>query len=1076
MRVRRRHRLVKVLAWGAVVLLASLGGGLWFAYVYLTDSDTLARLVKAELPRYLPGTRVEVGHARVRPLTGEVQLTQLRLYQSVDGVTVPTVRVPWLSVRHDPRAALEGRFEPSEVVVAHPVLRLCRRKDGTWNLQGLLANPWPGPALSTPPVLIQNATVELVADGADTSAAAAAVLRDGALKVEPARPGVLSFEGTARGDSFDRLTLRGTVEIATGRVELSGDVARLVVPDPVRGRVPIEARPALGQLGLTGGEADLRVHHVTFDPAAPPGSRLRYDVSGHLHDSAWNCPKLPFPINDLSAGFTARDGAFTVERAEGRYGATVVRVERAWFHASDPPAAPRFGLAMEVVDLELDEKLRHWAGPPELKLDEVWRDFQPSGRVRLSVRAGRDVPDGPVRSKVVVDCLDVAMLYRHFRYPLEHIRGRFVWEGERVTVEGLSTLVGGRPVSATGTIDHPGPGAVVALAFRGEALPVDKTLLDAMPPEVRAVVDDFNPTGTVRGHLSLRRTPPERLGDDPRGKVAIDAVLDLNERCGIRWVGLPYPVNNLTGRLEIHPNKWMFGCGDDPKYRMRGENAQAVITGRGVVEKVGGSAKEPKLKVDLELQAEKLPFDEQLRAALPPAWRKTWRYLDPTGSSDVDAKIRIRPDVKDRYVVTIAPRPATSVRLHYKRDPKPDVDPGGEFTLRMEDVSGRFVYNDGPVDMTDVGFRFHGTPVRFERGRVTVEDSGKFQLGTSGLWVKGIRLDSELRAIMPPVMAQFAQRLDDGRTFTLKGDLGLGWSGEKGKPVWCAWGRALAVFNDNAVTLQPGLGLEHMQGQLENVRGWTDGETFDLHGALRLESVGVLGQQVTRLESPIDVAGGVARLSSVRGTIVGGELTGALSVTLDRTPHYAATLELRGADLQEYARTLSGHQTFRGLVAARLDLEGVGGDIRTLQGGGWARVDNGDLGELPVYLRLVKLLNLSPATRTAFDAAAVTLTVRNGKSYFDPIQFTGSALSLHGRGTMDVQGDLDMRLRVLYGRDRVHLWLLSDALREASGKFLVVRVQGTPSFPKLKLEPFPELTDGVKSISRRPAERRAMGR
>ena len=45
--MRVRNRLRKVLAWGSAVLLASLCGGLWFAYVYVTDSDTLARRSRA---------------------------------------------------------------------------------------------------------------------------------------------------------------------------------------------------------------------------------------------------------------------------------------------------------------------------------------------------------------------------------------------------------------------------------------------------------------------------------------------------------------------------------------------------------------------------------------------------------------------------------------------------------------------------------------------------------------------------------------------------------------------------------------------------------------------------------------------------------------------------------------------------------------------------------------------------------------------------------------------------------------------------------------------------------------------
>src|SRR5260370_12517545 len=68
-------------------------------------------------------------------------------------------------------------------------------------------------------------------------------------------------------------------------------------------------------------------------------------------------------------------------------------------------------------------------------------------------------------------------------------------------------------------------------------------------------------------------------------------------------------------------------------------------------------------------------------------------------------------------------------------------------------------------------------------------------------------------------------------------------------------------------------------------------------------------------------------------------------------------------------------------------------------------------------------------------------------------------------GTMDVQGDLDMSLRVLYGRDKLHFRYVSDALREASGKFLIVRVLCTPSYPKFKLVPLPEAADVLKSIS-----------
>src|SRR4051794_17473294 len=205
MRVRRHRKLRKFLAWGTLVLMASLGGGLGFAYWYVTDSETLARAIRAEAPRYLPGSRVDLTRVGVRLLTGEAQLMHLTVNQVIDGRSFQTVRVPWMKVRHDTRAALKGRFEPSEIVVAQPTLRLRRRRDGTWNLQGLLASPWPGPVTKTPPVQINNGTLELC-DGAP-GAPGAAILRDVGVRIVPAGKGSLAFEGTARGDTFDRLNL-----------------------------------------------------------------------------------------------------------------------------------------------------------------------------------------------------------------------------------------------------------------------------------------------------------------------------------------------------------------------------------------------------------------------------------------------------------------------------------------------------------------------------------------------------------------------------------------------------------------------------------------------------------------------------------------------------------------------------------------------------------------------------------------------------------------------------------------------------------------------------------------------------
>ena len=458
--------------------------------------------------------------------------------------------------------------------------------------------------------------------------------------------------------------------------------------------------------------------------------------------------------------------------------------------------------------------------------------------------------------KATVNCRDVAAVYRHFPYPLEHMSGRLTLENRKLEVD-LRCLIGEKPASLAGTIDDPGPDAVVRLDIKADSVPIDAAFMAALPPNVFKVVDRFHPSGSVKAAVRVSRRPMVGPRAKPEGHLVIDAILDLNPRCEITWADLPYPIRNLSGRLKLHPDLWEFE-------NMRGRNGEEVITGNGRVQKLdepdlpGG---EPPLKIDLRIQAENLPFSDQLRKALQPAWQKTWAIINPTGASDVDATIHIAPRRPDVTHITISPRAESAVRLVVPRPADPGAGAGsasgqpGVIELRMENARGRFEFDNGKVAMHDVNFFFHGAPVQFASGEVRVEDSGRFALAVSDLWVKDIRFDSNLRNIMPPLMAQFAMRLDDGRPFTARGNLQIGWSGVPGEPAWCSWARTRAVFVDNSI--KAGIPLEHIQGQLEEVRGWSDGRALEVHGIMRLASVSLLGQQITELESPFHVERGV---------------------------------------------------------------------------------------------------------------------------------------------------------------------------------------------------------------------------
>src|SRR6516165_4491603 len=124
--MRLGRRLAKVLLWGLVLIALIMAGAAWFVSALVTDGETAARLIKTQAARYLPRSIVEMGSVNVGILKGEITVSHFNVLQRIDGQSFLAARVPWLSVKLDPRQAVHGRFAPREVVVSQPTLRICR--------------------------------------------------------------------------------------------------------------------------------------------------------------------------------------------------------------------------------------------------------------------------------------------------------------------------------------------------------------------------------------------------------------------------------------------------------------------------------------------------------------------------------------------------------------------------------------------------------------------------------------------------------------------------------------------------------------------------------------------------------------------------------------------------------------------------------------------------------------------------------------------------------------------------------------------------------------------------------------
>ena len=141
---------------------------------------------------------------------------------------------------------------------------------------------------------------------------------------------------------------------------------------------------------------DLDLRRASYDPKAPAGNRLHYAVQARLRDGVWECPKLPYPVNNLSAVVDVEDGLLTHQARRG-----LQRQDdpprQGTMRLGDPRREP-MDLHVELTDLELDRaapqpdapRVRRALGRLPAQRARRRRDRRRSRRARRAGRAGRE--------------------------------------------------------------------------------------------------------------------------------------------------------------------------------------------------------------------------------------------------------------------------------------------------------------------------------------------------------------------------------------------------------------------------------------------------------------------------------------------------------------------------------------------------------------------------------------------------------------------------------------------------------------------------------------------------------------
>ncbi len=775
-----------------VVVLALAVVGAWLALRTLTSSRSIAARLR-RLAREKLNCEAQVQEAHFGFLSG-LDLTGLKLRFGDDE---PWLEVGKLRIRLRTAALLLGGFEPQEILVERPVVRLT---DGTLDaLRSIRAEPTRKVAF--PPLIrIYEGQVEVGKAVLGHKAPALAAALDELVLSNPDREGRrLEFRSVWRLGSGGPVALDGVAWPQQKKAEVHA-AAKGFRP----GRLPLAdllaasgRRPVVEKVqGAVSVEADCRISWADGKPA------LDYSARAVLEGLGFEAAQLPAPLRGLRGEVVASGRRVSVLAATGWLGGSPFDLRRLDL---------AFGAAGRLAELAVSARVRNLpaevlASPtiPE-RVHKVIAEIGLAtgrGRLDLDIELTRDA-DGTLAGTIAAVADGLVLRPRAFRYPLPPLAARVDYDlgAKFVKVADVRAAGHGLALDASGSVSV--GSSPVGFSFVGfvRGLSLDAALRAALPEQGQKVWDEL---GIGGGSLDARVA----LATAPDGDPLPRAVVDL-DRVKLHPKAFPYPIPPLSGRLRYSRQKGIDILG------VEGEAGGTTMAVSGTVVPDGKAT-----RLNLHVAASGVRLDADLRKALPEEVRK---FLDENrieGAVDFDGAVRATPGS-----TTVA---GTITLCDCSAAPKQLPHP-------LRGINGKVVVGHEGVVFRGLTAEFAGAKLRIEGRYRTGEGRALERLS---LVARGLEVDRPLLAALPEEVRRTLEPLDPAGKLDLELSYRAAEGGARLELTARPRGMAATVGGgDDAVRVENLVGELHTDGKvltLVGLRGTVGAIPFEAQGTVGL--------------------------------------------------------------------------------------------------------------------------------------------------------------------------------------------------------------------------------------------------
>jgi AsmA-like C-terminal region len=1100
----RRKWLIRGFGYSALGGLVACG----LAWAFTTQPEVVRQIVKDRLVDRFVHVNVTMQSAHAR-LLGGIAVQELRLARS-DGLDHSDfLYVPNMVIYHDKEKLFGGQLSLRKMELSHAQFRIVRDRDGHFNIEDIAGKTdlnEPAPAL-----VVRHGSLSFE-DHSGPVTGPLFEIRDLELTVVNDPLPILQIEATGKADVLGPIKFHARLRRDNGAGTISCQLTKIPVSASLIGRLCTVCPTLSANLrNLTArGEIEARITHNP-ESATP----FTYEVRAKLHEGRWSHGRVPGTFEGIELDARCVNGrvpeasltaALRVETPEpGTPDPSPGSIPSAWPRPTQAMPPARFALTAkdlnipqtplteepDIEDLAREISLRVDHLPVTERvlkslpasLDWLAQDYAPSGPASFSYSFRRPVPGDPGVNRWLFNPEGMRACCVEFPYPVTDARGTIEVDNsalpDRKIRLDLTGSAGDSPVKVVGHVHGSGK-YEVAVDITGEGLRLDQKVMNALTSQrARDVVKQFlpegsrthgldaHPMGRVNYRVQLRRP----LGQPGyRNTFTLDFV-----DAEVQYDQFPYSLEHVTGRLILHPDRhWecqgVSGSHAGGKIFVEGFSRvlPTYVDSQFVAGQDVSTASRPQ-EIHVKIRGEKVRLDSELEQALTPVHaserrplQHAWQTLGLSGQMSFNAEVIDHPEHPQDIAVGVAINGCTM---------KPTF-----FPYALEDVSATVRYGRGWVVVNDFHAR-HGakTGLGMKLCQVQLIPRGGFMAWFTHIESIGLVPDSEFLTALPDPLRRGLEPLGLHDPVSVQTrELVVDASNGLTAPLKVWWDGLARLKNAH---FRAGVETTEATGEVA-CKGHFDGQALHgLEGTVFLERATVFNQPLTNVSAQMQVmrdSPNSLRLRQIKADVFGGTLGGEALLQLGPVFAYELNLVALQVQLEEFGKQnlgaqANGESPLSGPARAALYLRGEGADLLGLKGMGQVDVAQGKMGRLPLLLGLLKSFGLRVPDRTAFEEAHLHFAIEGPQVKVQNLDLIGNAISLHGEGTVDVDGkNLNLDFSATPGQlKRLLPGGLDIGFEAISEQILKIKMRGQVTGPngvRFEKELVPAVSEPLKKV------------